>query len=271
MIPLKQKQQLKTETIKNFGEQWERYDDNDKGYYASTELLWDIGCGLIEAQDIQDKTVCEVGSGTGRIVRMLLRAGAGRVHAVEPSKAMKVLRHNTQDVADKINYIQTSGDQLPDLSCDLIVSIGVIHHIPDPDPVVKQIYHSLVEEGKCLIWLYGKEGNRIYLSIFKPLRAITTIMPDLFLVYFSKLLERFSLLYIRLAYTFRVPMRAYILNYYSKLSRKQRENIIFDQLNPAFAKYYTHREAIDLMKRNGFQNVSAKHRHNYSWSVIGIK
>jgi hypothetical protein len=46
---------------------------------------------------------------------------------------------------------------------------------------------------------------------------------------------------------------------------------MYDQLNPAYAKYYTRTEAIDLLERAGFVNVRVHHRHGYSWTVIGEK
>ena len=49
---------------------------------------------------------------------------------------------------------------------DYIFSIGVIHHIPDAEIVCKKIYESLKPKGKFIIWLYGKEGNELYLFVF---------------------------------------------------------------------------------------------------------
>jgi hypothetical protein len=47
--------------------------------------------------------------------------------------------------------------------------------------------------------------------------------------------------------------------------------IIYDQLNPAYAKYYMKREAVKLLLDGGFINVRVHHRHGYSWTVIGTK
>jgi hypothetical protein len=44
---------------------------------------------------------------------------------------------------------------------------------------------------------------------------------------------------------------------------------VFDQLNPAYAKYYTKEEAIDLLRSAGFSNIEIHHRHGYSWTIVG--
>jgi hypothetical protein len=47
--------------------------------------------------------------------------------------------------------------------------------------------------------------------------------------------------------------------------------VIYDQLKPAHAKYYTHAEALSLMRRAGFSDIQAHHRRGYSWTVIGTR
>ncbi len=55
----------------------------------------------------------------------------------------------------------------------------------------------------------------------------------------------------------------------ARLSWRQRLLNVYDQLNPAFAKYYTRDEAMALLTRNGFHNVRCHHRRGYSWAVLG--
>jgi len=106
-------------------------------------LLWfirslaDVFGPLLAPEVLKGKKVLEIGSGTGRIVHMLLAAGAAHVTAVEPSRAMSVLKENTSSSAERITYLQCRGDELPgDPPQDFVVSIGVLHHIPEPQPVI---------------------------------------------------------------------------------------------------------------------------------------
>ena len=73
-------------TIRDFGEQWAHYGENE-GYYASPELLRDALGPLLELEALRGLRTADIGSGTGRIVGMLLAAGVDHVVAVEPSDA----------------------------------------------------------------------------------------------------------------------------------------------------------------------------------------
>src|SRR5262245_47034433 len=68
-------------TIEEFGEQWSRFDDLG-GAFGSVEVLRDLCGPLLSLGEIGGRQVVEIGSGNGRIVNMLLDAGAKHVYAV---------------------------------------------------------------------------------------------------------------------------------------------------------------------------------------------
>ncbi len=259
-------------TINDFGEQWERYTDDD-GYYASLEYFDDILEPLQSSQDYKGQTVLDIGSGSGRIVNMILDAGAKHIFALEPAKAaFETLKQNTKDRAEKITYLNSQGDEIPkDVSVDRIVSMGVLHHIPDPDPVMTAAYSALKPKGTCLAWLYGKEGNGLYLSLVNPLRAITTRIPHFLLSLLCHVLNAFLYLYILGCFILPLPMHKYAKKVLWNLNHQKRYLVIYDQLNPAYAKYYTKKEAMNLFEKAGFKDVQIHHRHGYSWTVLGTK
>lgn len=262
---------LKARTISDFGDQWVAFRDNP-GAYGDKETLADIFGPLLSLDDVRGKRVCEVGSGSGRIVNMLLDAGAAKVVAVEPSAAFDVLKANTAERKDRVDYLQIPGDQLPaSLDLDVAVSIGVLHHIPEPAPVVKAMKDALKPGGKILVWLYGREGNGLYLAIFGPLRALTTRLPDKALWGISAFLCWLLNGYIAVCRVIPMPMRTYMLNVLGKWTPEVRKLTIYDQLNPAYAKYYPQKEALALIEDAGFSDVRIYHRHGYSWTVVGVK
>ncbi len=268
---IKLSEELSAKTISDFGEQWVNYRDNP-GYYGSAELLTDLFGSLLPIDAVRDKRVADIGSGTGRIVNMLLDAGASHVIAVEPSSAFSVLQDNTFKRASKITYINRRGEALsPGLNLDLVVSIGVLHHIPEPDPVVNVAYQSLRPGGRMLIWVYGREGNELYLKFVNPLRAVTKRIPHFLLRAFCSLLNVALDLYIFGCRYLPLPMRSYMKDVLTHFPRSLRKLTIYDQLNPAYAKYYSKDEAESLLRRAGFSSVSAWHRHGYSWTIVGEK
>jgi SAM-dependent methyltransferase len=87
------------------------------------------------------RSVLDVGAGTGRGVRHFLSGPAGlEVRGVEPVRAMI-------DVAERDHavpagcIVQGGGDALPfgDGSFDAVCELGVLHHVADPQPIVREM------------------------------------------------------------------------------------------------------------------------------------
>jgi SAM-dependent methyltransferase len=259
---------LSERTIRDFGQQWTRYQDNS-GFYGSRALFEDIFSPLLTVADLDGKRVADVGAGTGRFVNVLLDAGASHVVAVEPSDAFRVLKKNTESRAARITYLHATGDQLPaGLELDLVLSIGVLHHIPDPRPVVVAARRALKDGAQMGAWLYGREGNRPYLFILSILRALTRPLPDSALVAMAWMLYWPLRGYMAVAAYLPVPLGNYLTRVVGRLSADKIHLVIYDQLRPAYAKYYTRDEAKALFEDAGYTDVTLHHRHGYSWAVL---
>jgi hypothetical protein len=71
---------------------------------------------------------------------------------------MRVLRDNTRPHADHTTYLECRGEELPDEPAkDIVVSIGVLHHIPDPVPVIAAAYKASSPAATCL---FGSTDGR---------------------------------------------------------------------------------------------------------------
>ena len=167
--------------------------------------------------------------------------------------------------------VQGTGDELPDGQYDMIFSIGVLHHIPDPMPVLRAAYRALKPQGQMFIWLYGAEGNDAYLRLVLPLRALTKRMPHRFNATLAYALDIPLVIYVAACQYLRLPLYRYMRNYLGKLTADKRRLVIYDQLNPEWAKYYKRDEAERLLTDAGFQEVRSHHRGGYSWTVLGTK
>jgi len=263
---------MKTEsqTIKDFGKQWLHYTDV-KGFFGSLDLFSDIIFPFLMPYDIKDCKVAEIGSGSGRIVNMLLQCGARHIIAVDPSEAFEVLCRNIEQ-PEKVTCLKITGDQLPAYGdLDYVFSIGVLHHIPNPAPVVEAAFKALRPGGHFLIWLYGRERNSLYLALIEPLRVLTKRLPHFMLAFLVEILYWPLVFYIEFCRWLPLPLRGYMLSILKRMSPEKRRLIIYDQLNPAYAKYYTQYEAKKLLSDGNFVNIRVHHRHGYSWTVIGTK
>ena len=165
------------DSIKDFGDQF-KYHSNVDDYWGSVEMLEDI-VKPFDLNLIKDKTICEVGTGSGRILKNLLKKIPSKIYAIEPSEAIEVAKKNNINNGEKIIFKNIPGQMISfDNEIDYVFSLGVIHHIPEANIVCNRIYKSLKKKGKFIIWVYGKDGNKLYLFIFNNLRKITKLLPD---------------------------------------------------------------------------------------------
>ena len=265
---------LDEKTIQDFDAQWTRYDDND-GWYASLGLFSDIISPLMSTSDLKGKSVVDIGSGTGRIVGMLLESGASHVHAIEPANgAFEKLKKNVAAMkrGGDVTPLNKRGDQWAiDESVDYVISIGVIEFISEPDETVKRCYDALTSGGEIFLWLCSYEGNELYLKFVQPLRKLTTLLPHLFLVSIVRILYWTLCLYRLVGKLIPLPLMRYLNVVWWPMTAKKRRLVIYDQLNPTYLKYYKKHEALALLEMAGFQDIEIHHRHGYSWSVKGKK
>ena len=258
-------------TVSDFGAQWTRFPENE-GWLSSVDCLQDHLGPLMAVDEFEDSTVADIGSGSGRTVNMLLDAGAGRVIGIEPSDAYYVLESAVADRRDRVELVHDIGEAVAHQNdLDYVVSLGVLHHIVDPSPVVRAAYDALKPGGKMIVWLYGHEGNEAYLRVFNPVRTLTKRLPDWSLHMFALVLNAMLAVYIPMCRIVPLPMRDYMLNHLAKVGWRMRRITVFDQLNPAYAKYYRQEEARRLLEDAGYDDVQLYHRHGYSWTVVGKK
>jgi SAM-dependent methyltransferase len=261
---------LGSRTIDDFGDQWMRYTDND-GYYGSVALLADILGPLLPLSSLQGKRVAEIGSGTGRIVRMLLAAGASHVLAIEPSRAVEALRRNFQSDSERVEILNVRGERIPQgADLDFVLSIGVIHHIPEPAPVLTAARGALRPGGRLVIWVYGSDEGRGVVRAIQTMRRLTANLPHAALAALSHVLNIALDVYRPLCRLFsRLPLSDYMQNVIGRFSRAKRYLVIYDQLKPAYAKYYGESEVRALLESAGFRDVELYHRRGYSWTAVG--
>lgn len=254
-------------TIQDFGEQWTIYSENT-GYYGSAALFADVFGPLVTATALAGCRVADIGAGTGRFVNVMLDLGVDHVVAVEPSAAFQMLKKNTSARAESVTYLNKTGEWIPPgLNLDYAFAIGVVHHIPEPLPVLVATRAALRPGGWFCAWLYGAEGNRPYLAVLSVLRSFSGSLPHAVLAALSWLLYWPLRAYIFAARWCRLPLRHYMREVLDKLDGPATRLVIYDQLNPAYAKYYSREEVETLFARAGYCDVELYHRHGYSWAV----
>jgi SAM-dependent methyltransferase len=123
--------------------------------------------------------VLDVGAGSGRHSYEAHRFGANVV-AVDVGDAIHVARRNLPaDVAT----VQADAEELPfdDGVFDLVMAIGVLHHLPDPPRALKSLARLVRPGGYIHIYVYwmpSSAWHRSLLRLVTTVRRVTTRMPQ---------------------------------------------------------------------------------------------
>ena len=267
------KEAVYQQTIHDFGSQWQIHGELRNTYWTSDSMFRDHFGEFFDPKILEGKRVCDIGSGSGRILEMILRYQPGELVGIEPSSNADVLKKRYED-SEIIQILKAEGENFETTNFDYIFSLGVIHHINRPLEVLENAFNHLKPGGMLLFWVYGYENNRLYVLLQKCLRLLTKELNDTFL---DKISLAFSFavdLYFLTSKTFffsKLPLTMYIKEVFNPCSRQEKKYIVFDQLNPAYAKYYRLEELEELMSKFKFTNVKYYHRHRYSWTLICTK
>jgi ubiquinone/menaquinone biosynthesis C-methylase UbiE len=130
-----------------------------------------------EPESLRNRLVLDVGAGSGRHSYEAHLAGA-RVVAVDVGDAIHVARSNLP--ADVLT-VQADAEEMPfeDASFDFVMSIGVLHHLPDPRRALNSLARLVRPGGYIHIYVYWiptRRWHRLLLGLVAAARRVTTRM-----------------------------------------------------------------------------------------------
>jgi ubiquinone/menaquinone biosynthesis C-methylase UbiE len=170
---------VKQRTAESFGYVWHRF--------SSPEAVRDVGTRhrFLErmrpypAEFFRGQLVLDVGSGSGADSVQAAELGASVV-AVDLSSAVDVTRRN---VSDDVLTVQADAERLPfDRGVfDFVMSIGVLHHLPDPQRALCSIAPFARVGGHVHVYLYWtprRRWHRALLTALGVIRALTSRLPN---------------------------------------------------------------------------------------------
>ncbi len=162
-----------TRTQAAYGLQWNRFriirEDEDRATFRNRTRL--------NPEDLAGKIVLDAGCGMGRYLRIAGESSAKRIVGVNLSEAVLAARDLTRDLPH-ISVIRGDLLRLPFApgSFDLIYSLGVIDHTPDPRASFLALARLLKPGGRIAIWVYSRERT-IVEWIMNAQRALTKRLP----------------------------------------------------------------------------------------------
>jgi ubiquinone/menaquinone biosynthesis C-methylase UbiE len=142
----------------SFGREWKWFSKTqlDRGASRASYTTFKEKTG-IAPEELEGKTVLDVGCGMGRFADVVSAYGA-RVVGVDLSAAVESAHENLRH-RDRVAILQASVFDLPfrDESFDFVYSIGVLHHTPDTHEAFDALPRLVKPGGTLAIWVYSGE------------------------------------------------------------------------------------------------------------------
>ena len=246
-------------TADQFGYEWARYSEilaEHKGQF----LTW---ISPLTPRELAGRSILDVGCGSGRNSYWAARCGAAHIMACDvDERTLGAARRNLAGFSN-VEVVRCSTYELPwRHRFDLVMSIGVVHHLDDPRRAVERLVEAARPGGTILIWVYGREGNEWLLRFLGPLRAVTTRLP-------ARLTDALALAFSAPLFLF---LRAFPQRHpYFQTMKQWRfghvHQVVFDQLLPRIAHYWTRDQAIGLFDGLPITDVTATYKNQNSWTV----
>jgi 2-polyprenyl-3-methyl-5-hydroxy-6-metoxy-1,4-benzoquinol methylase/uncharacterized protein YbaR (Trm112 family) len=168
-------QQIKTAL--SFGFEWTRFPE----MYQEWEQSFLNYMQPHGPEFFRGKKVLDAGCGNGRFACYAAKYGA-EVWAIDLGPAVEVAQRNTEAAGD-VQVVQADLYRPPFAleSFDFIYSIGVLHHLPDPEAAFQNLLRYLKPGGEIQIYLYWSPERqpikRALLAVVAVARKITTRLP----------------------------------------------------------------------------------------------
>ncbi|MGB9680636.1 MAG: class I SAM-dependent methyltransferase [Minisyncoccia bacterium] len=119
-------------------------------------------------EQYKDKRVLEVGVGDGIDHLELAKAGAILTGIDITPKSIELTKQNLELHGYKSTLFVADAEILPfeDSIFDAVYSFGVLHHVPNIQKAINEIYKVLKPGGKAVVSLYHKDSLSFWLFVF---------------------------------------------------------------------------------------------------------
>jgi ubiquinone/menaquinone biosynthesis C-methylase UbiE len=252
------------QVVDEFGAEWLKfYEHNDDLVQKGGQEYFDI----LNDNIVNSNTYAlDMGCGTGRWTKYLLPK-VGFMEAVDPSGAIFAADKLLGDISN-IRLSQASIETLPfaDESFDFVMSIGVLHHIPDTRKALNDCVKKVKKGGYFFVYLYYNLDRRgpVYKALFKLsslVRQVVSRLPGKIKHFVCDVLAILFYMPFILAGRFikflgfkdlakRMPLHGY-----QNRSLFMIRNDTLDRFGTRLEQRFSEKEVIEMMKNAGLTDI----------------
>ena len=261
---------------KGFEFEWQRHSkilpEHEK------EFLHVLG-DVLPVEQIMDKLILDAGCGQGRFSYFMHKYGAKKVIAFDLGEQTLLAKKNLRE-CENVHIVQASIYHLPFKPLfNLITSIGVIHHLPEPEKGFRKLYNLLESDGKIFIWVYAYSSIIPVIRFLRKFTLNRTLrfnrMLSFFLAIPLYLINQFYNLVKIIPYFKKfadlIPFHMYHDRGFSNIW-----TISFDKINSSIAFYYKREDLqgwLDRLnnKKSGILSERYPGKSGSSWRLIAEK
>ena len=270
---------LSREVVKAFGEEWQKFHDfDDETIERNGRMYFDI---INDSMVNKNTYGLDVGCGSGRYTKYLA-SRIGFMEAIDPSHAIFYADKLLGEM-ENVRLSQAGAGNIPfeDNTFDFVMSIGVLHHIPDTQKAMNDCVKKLKPEGYFYTYLYYNFENRSFLFkwLFRLVslgRQVVSRMPSRLRKFVCDLIAVF--VYLPLVAAGRVLKKTGFrklagklpLSFYQDQDFKTIRNDALDRFGTRLEQRFSKQEVIDMMRNSGLEEIVVSKGMPY-WHAVGRK
>jgi len=247
-----------------FGYEWNEYSEL-RPEYEEQFRRW---TALIPPEAWRGKRFLDVGCGMGRNSHWPMTYGAVGGAAIDVDDRSLASARRTLAAWPAVEVRKASAYEIGfENAFDIAFSIGVIHHLAEPERALSQMVKAAKPGGQVMMWVYGYENNEWIVRWFDPLRKLLFArLPIGVTHFFSTVLTAVLWLFLRLGLG-----RLEYFRLIRTFNFRHLRSIVFDQMLPRIANYWRRDEVEALMRKAGLTDIRIAPVNNMSWTAVGVR
>lgn len=161
-------------TAESFAYEWEHiYKENN---YEKQNFFHFLS-PYVKPKDLKGTITLDIGCGSGRFTKWAALSGTKVSFGSDLGETVEVAYKMTKNLPNTC-IVQADIYDMPfSQQFDLAYSIGVLHHLPQPQEGFSRLPKVLKKNGRMLIWVYNRRNNGRAIYLYEPLRALLKNLP----------------------------------------------------------------------------------------------